>query len=62
MCPSADISRIAATSTEHREQQRVGDRKNKGEGQGGEKMEGVGGGGDKDGGATLVIGSLATAS
>lgn len=42
VCPSADISRARATSTEHHEPQRVGDRKNCREGQGGETMEGEG--------------------
>ena len=55
-CSGADISRGRATPTEHREP-RVGERKRSREGQGGKKMEG---GGDKDGGTTLVIGSLAT--
>lgn len=41
-CPSADISRGRATSTEHREPQRVGERKKTREGRGGEKTEGEG--------------------
>lgn len=55
-CPSADISRGRATPAEPCEPKGGREEEEKG----GERRREDGGGGDKDAGATLVIGSLAT--